>query len=401
MLRPYRELFTVPGALSFSLAGFFARITMSTVGLGIVLLLSGQHGRYSLAGAVAGTYSLVAAFVGPRIGGLADRRGQSPVLVCCAALLTAGLVALVVCTIERAPGWTLFASAAIAGSGNAAVGAMIRARWATIHTGTARLHTAYSLESVIDEMVFIAGPILVTLLVTEVNQVAGLLTVLAIAVVGLVSLAAQRRTQPAPSAAPPSRRGTVVRLPAIQVLVLVMVGLGVLFGSTEVVTVAFVSQAGQRPITGLVLASWALGSAIAGLGYGSIHFRASLTRRFLIGVTAMWLATFLLLLPAAVPALAAVLFVSGFTIAPTLVTGVSLVEAVVPSARLTEGMTWVGTAITLGATAGTVLAGRAVDVLGPHLAFSVTVAAGTVAALTAYAGTRWLVPSSERVQLHS
>lgn len=374
---------------------------MSTVGLGIVLLLSGQHGRYSLAGAVAGTYSLVAAFVGPRIGGLADRRGQSPVLLCCAALLTAGLVALVVCTIERAPGWTLFAGAAIAGSGNAAVGAMIRARWATIHTGTERLHTAYSLESVIDEMVFIAGPILVTLLITQVNQVAGLLAVLAIAVLGLVSLAAQRRTQPAPSAAPPSRRGSVVRLPAVQVLVLVTLGLGVLFGSTEVVTVAFVSHAGQRPITGLVLASWALGSAIAGLGYGSIHFRSSLTRRLLVGVTAMWLATFLLLLPAAVPALAAVLFVSGFTIAPTLVTGVSLIEAVVPSARLTEGMTWVGTAVTLGATVGTVLAGRAVDVLGPHLAFSVTVAAGTIAALTAYAGTRWLVPSSERVQLHS
>ncbi|MCX9191194.1 MFS transporter [Carbonactinospora thermoautotrophica] len=392
MLKPYRELFSIPGTLAFSAAGFLARITMSTVGLGIVLLLSAVHGRYGLAGLVSGTYTLVAALISPQVGRLSDRYGQSRLLLPAACVFTVGLLSLVVCAVTGAPDWTLFATAAVTGCGMPSVGSLIRARWAKLYSGTSRLHTAYSLESVLDELVFVTGPILVTALTTQVHRMAGLLAVWALAVTGMLWLSAQRATQPVPHGPEHHAGPSLIRLRGLRTMFVVMLGLGGLFGSTEVVTVAFVDHAGHRPLTGLVLGTWALGSALAGLVYGATRFRTALHRRFLIGVTAMWLATFLLLVPDDVYPLMGLLFVGGFTIAPTLVSGMGLVEALAPKARLTEAMTWATTGITLGATAGVAIGGWAVDEYGSQSAFLTTVFSGTIAALAAYAGARKLAP---------
>jgi len=168
------------------------------------------------------------------------------------------------------------------------------------------------------------------------------------------------------------------------------VALGVALASTEVITVGFVSRAGRRELAGLVLACWALGSALAGLGYGATPVRGSLRRRFLACVTAAWLVSFLLLLPTSVAGLTLALFVCGLSIAPTLITQVGLVQAAAPPGGLTEGIAWTTTALTLGAAAGNAAGGLAVDRLGPHLAFSVPVLAGALAVAAAVAGARWL-----------
>ncbi|HZV52600.1 MAG TPA: MFS transporter [Candidatus Dormibacteraeota bacterium] len=391
MLGPYRTLFDAPGAASFCLAGFLARITMSTVGLGIVLVVSGLRGGYTLAGSVAAAYALTGALAASRAARLADRHGQARVLPFSTALLAVGVLALVGCAAWGAPAWTLFLAAIVAGGGNASVGALVRARWTRLYRGSPLLHTAYSLEAVIDELVFIAGPIVVTVLVTRVDAVAGLLVVLAIAVAGLLWLAALRATQPEPGRND-GRVRSVLRLPTIAVLVAVMVALGTALASTEVITVGFVSQAGHRELAGAVLACWALGSALAGLGYGALPVRGSLRRRFLACVTAAWLISFLLLLPTSVAGLTLALFICGLSIAPTLITQVGLVEAAVPPGALTEGIAWTTTALALGAAAGNAAGGLAVDRLGPHLAFSVPVLAGAAALAATVAGARWLAP---------
>src|SRR5579875_65845 len=390
MLGPYRALFDAPGAGSFCLAGFLARITMSTVGLGIILVVSRLRGDYTLAGAVTAVYALMGALAAPQVGRFADRHGQSRVLPFSTGLLAAGIFALAGCTAWGAPGWTLFLAATVAGGGNASVGALVRARWARIYRGSPLLHTAYSLEAVIDELVFITGPIVVTLLTTQVGPTAGLLVVLAIAVSGLLWLAALRATQPEPGPAEGSQHGSPARLPGIRALATVAALLGTALGAIEVITVGFVSQAGHRALVGLVLACWALGSALAGLGYGVLGPRGSLRCRYLACVTAAWLSSLLLLLPTSVGALTGVLLVCGLTIAPTLITQVSLVEASVPPTELTEGIAWVTTALVLGTAAGEALGGVGVDRLGPHLAFSIPVAAGALALTAALGGARWL-----------
>ena len=80
MLSSYRRVLIVPGAWQFSLAGFFGRLPIAMVSLGIVLLVSAREGSYGLAGTVTATYLLANAALAIVHGRLVDRFGQHRVL---------------------------------------------------------------------------------------------------------------------------------------------------------------------------------------------------------------------------------------------------------------------------------------------------------------------------------
>jgi predicted MFS family arabinose efflux permease len=58
----------------------------------------------------------------------------------------------------------------------------------------------------------------------------------------------------------------------------------------------------------------------------------------------------------------------------------------VPRSALTEALAWTNTGLTLGVTAGSALAGAAVDAWGAQRAFAVPALAAAAAALIALAG---------------
>jgi len=80
-LRPYAEIFEIPGAWRFSVAGIIGRMPMSMFGLGTVLLISAITGKYGVAGTVSAAGSLGYAFSSPRLGRLVDSHGQRSVLL--------------------------------------------------------------------------------------------------------------------------------------------------------------------------------------------------------------------------------------------------------------------------------------------------------------------------------
>ena len=63
--------------------------------------------------------------------------------------------------------------------------------------------------------------------------------------------------------------------------------------------------------------------------------------------------------------LAAVMFVTGFAIAPTLINGNGLVQNLVASNQLTEGLAWVGTSLGVGVSIGASLAGTRIEAAAP------------------------------------
>ncbi len=52
MLTTYRRVLAHPGALAFSGTGLVARLPLSMMGIGIVLLVSSVTGSYNIAGSV-------------------------------------------------------------------------------------------------------------------------------------------------------------------------------------------------------------------------------------------------------------------------------------------------------------------------------------------------------------
>lgn len=383
MLRPYRDVLSTPGAALFSAAAFVARMPMSMVTLGIVLLISSQTGSYGAAGVVSAVYMVAAAASAPVLGRLIDRLGQSRLLPWSAIIFATGIVGLVVSVHLGWPAPAPHLFAALAGISYPPIGACSRARWTHLLGKGPRLHTAYSFEAVVDEGVFITGPVLVTFLATKVDRWAGLAAVVVFALVGGLWLANLRSTQPPPTgrgARPTGSDREAFGWAGVGPLALVAVCLGSLFGATEVVTVAFATHHQRPGLSGVLLAAWSLGSLIAGAVTGTLHVGTPLRR---LRVGALLLAASLLPLPfiRSMPLLGVVLFVSGFAISPTLVASMALVERTVPVARLTEGITWVSTGINLGVAPGAAIAGWVVDQHGPGAGYVVPLLAGFLGAL--------------------
>ena len=132
--------------------------------------------------------------------------------------------------------WTLFVFSAGIGC-VPSVGAMIRARWAALYRGTPQLHTAYSFESVVDEVCFIFGPIISIGLSTAWFPEAGPLLAAGFLAAGVFWLTAQRATEPAPHPREQhGRRGnSALRSAGLQVLVATFVATGAIFGAVDVV----------------------------------------------------------------------------------------------------------------------------------------------------------------------
>src|ERR1700690_4475092 len=94
-LRPYAEIFRVPGAWRFSAAGVIGRMPLSMFGLGTVLLISATTGTYGVAGAVSAGGSGGDAVFSPRIARLVDTSGQRRVLLPLLAVFAVATVALI------------------------------------------------------------------------------------------------------------------------------------------------------------------------------------------------------------------------------------------------------------------------------------------------------------------
>jgi len=384
MLRPYRDVLAYPGALAFSAAGVLARMPMSMVGIGIVLAVSEVYGSYGLAGQVTAVYVVAHAVCSPQIARLVDTHGQARVMRPAITVAGAGLAALIVVVMVVGSPWLLYAAAVLTGATIGSVGALVRARWSHVLRDPGAIHTAYSLESALDELVFVVGPILATVLATTVAPTAGLVVPVVALLVGGFLLFAQKATEP-PSARrdPGLSHRHVLRSGGMVVVVVVFIGVGSIFGSTDVATVAFAEEQGAKSAAGVVLAVFATGSLLAGLGYGARSWLSPLWKRFATGVVALAVGVSLFLFVTSLPVLAAVMFVTGFAIAPTLITGNGLVQQFVARGQLTEGLTWVGTALGVGVSVGASVGGAAIDRLGAHGGFMVVMgSAGLAVAAT-------------------
>jgi MFS family permease len=413
-LRPYADIFQIPGAWRFSAAGVIGRMPMSMFGLGTVLLISATTGKYGVAGAVSAAGSLGYALASPQIARLVDSRGQRRVLLPLLAMFATATAALIVAVQLQLPTWVFFVPGLIAGASMPSLGTMVRARWSALLGGSPRLHTAFSFESVADELCFVIGPAAVTLLATEVFPAAGIGTAALLCLAGTFWFAGERSTEPVLAVSvrgddppgPPDHGGVVhppvppgprlrrgfsrrrgeAAAPGLVVLTPVYLLLGAMFISVDLSTVSFAQHFGHKPLAGLILGTYALGSATGGLWYGSRQWRAPVECRFavtlsltVLGVATFWAQPNLVTLTCGI-------YLCGLTIAPTLIAGFSLLEAQAKPGRRTEAMAWLSSGIGVGLAAGAAAVGFIIDGHGPRVGYVFAAACGAASAVTCLLG---------------
>src|SRR5487761_91255 len=400
-LAPYADVFAIPRAWRFSVAGIIGRMPMSMYGLGTVLLISAGTGRYGLAGSVSAAGAIGGAICAPQLGRLVDRLGQHRVLIPVSVIFALSVAGLAAAVTLRAPDWTLFLCGIAGGAAMPQTGPMARARWSALLAGSPRLHTAFSVESVADEVCFVVGPAAVTLLAAQVHPAAGVTCAALCALGGSLWFASQRSTEPpvvavALEQTSPSRRSATIarrsRLaaPGLLVLVPVAVFLGAMFVAVDLSTVDFATRFGHKALAGFILGAYALGSGTGGLWYGSRSWRAPASRRLAVtlpltvaGVCTLWAMPNLLVLTL-------VIFLCGLTIAPTLIAVYSLLESTARPGRATEAMSWLSTGVSVGVACGATAAGFILDAFGARWGYAFAAASGGLAVLTYLGGLRWV-----------
>lgn len=396
MANPYRELLTTPNVMGLVIASSIARLPHAMIGIGIITMLVQQTGLYWLAGAVAGTFTLANALIGPQISKLVDQRGQSRVLPFVTAFSIGMLLALILAVYMRGPAVLLFILAALAGT-MPSMPAMIRARWTQLFRGKPQLHTAFSLDTVLTELAFIIGPPLAISLSTSLFAEAGPLVAVLLLVIGVTAFLLQRQTEPKVVAGSRRNESSTLLIPGFRTIVLALLAMGVIGGSIDVAVVAFANAKDWPASASFILAAYALGSMIAGLTFGALRVSLPIEKQFFVGVLVTAVTAVLPIFSPDVYILAGMLFVAGVSFAPTMVIVMNLGTIIVPPARITEGLTWMTTGISIGVALGGIISGLIIDAYGARAGFGVAIVAGLIMVTIVLIGLRTLSAASATI----
>jgi len=377
-LHRYSAVLRTPGALQFVIPGIVGRMPMGMLSIAQVMLIVSVTGRYGTAGVVSAAGAVLFAIVTPRMARLADRHGQARVLRPLGTVFVVTTAAFAGCAVRHAPDWALIVTGALCRATMPSLGPMVRARWSQLLAGNEVLDSAFSLEGIADEVIFMAAPVLVVALVTEFRPVSGVLVTLALSVAGVAGLTRHRRSEP-PARNVSRGGGSVLRSPGLRVLIGVHVCLGALFAAVDLATIAFAQEHGASALAGPLLALYGLSSAIAGIWYGARRWRVPHSARLRAALAATALGVGPLAFMPGLVAMAVGIFVAGLGISATLVGSYSIAEQVVGASQRTEGMSWLTTAASVGTAIGASLAGRLVDSQGATAGYLFALAAGVSA----------------------
>jgi MFS family permease len=385
-LAPFRSLLRLPGIPRLVVSSLVGRVPASMGPLSVVLLVQSVTGSYAHAGSAAGAFAIATALASPLLGRVIDRVGQTWVLVSCGSIFAAAFATLAL-TAKHGVDMTLVVGCvAVAGLANPPLAPSMRTLWSARVDGPT-LQTAYALESTMQEVIFITGPLLVALLVTTISPAAAVLAAAGLAFVGTISFATSPTSRAWRGQPRAQDWAGPLRDHGIRTLVAVMVLLAVAFGLLQVAIAAFAARNGAPGAAGVLLATWTSGSLVGGLFAGSRRWAAPVERRY-VGLLLLLAGAFaLLLFPETNLQMGGLIVFAGLPIAPWLSCTYLLVDRLTPTGTVTEAFTWVLTGFLSGQSVGASLAGMLIDASGPRMALLAATVSLTLAAVVAV--TRW------------
>jgi hypothetical protein len=386
----YRTLLRAPGAAAFFLTAAVGRVGIAMTSLGIVWLVHARTGSYATAGLVTGGFAVAEAVAGPQLARLIDRFGQTRVLPPVLLAHAAAVAALLALVGAGTPDWLMAAGGVLTGATIPQLGALSAARWPALLRGerAAALPTAFALESLGNELAYLAGPALVSALGATGHPELGTTLAGALVVTGGLCFAAQRRTAPRPAsaAAVHQRAGRSLLRPGFAVLVGVNLAIGVFFGAMQISVTAFAVEHRVAGAAAVLFMVSSCASVLAGWLYGLRRWRTA--PRVQLAVAAAGLAAGCLpLLVARSPVeLGSGIVLTGLAIPPLLVLCSVLAESAVHRAVLTQAFVWLNSASAAGSAGAVAVAGWAVGAFGAHGGFAVAATAAGAMAVLAAAG---------------
>ncbi|MCS0636137.1 MFS transporter [Streptomyces sp. LP05-1] len=384
----YGDILRAPHAARLLAGTLVGRLPNGTAPIAIVLFTRSEGGSYSLAGALAAVYGVANALGQPLLGRAVDLRGQPRVQLPAALVSAAGMALLAVLGIT--PVALAYAAVAVAGLFTPPLEGGLRALWPSVLGAEDRVHRAYALDAVAQEIMFTAGPLLVTLLVSLWSPAAAILVINAIGVLGALSVVVSEPSRTWRSAPREAHWLGALRSPGLLALLGSFFFVGLALGSITVAALAYAEDHGDQSAYGWLMAALGLGALAGGVVYGARQWAGAPERRLRVLTLLLALGYLPLTLTPGVPAMTVLAGVSGVFLAPAIACAFIVVDRHAPRGTVTEAFSWLVTTFGVGAAAGTAVAGPAVELSGTAASFAVPGAAGFAALLVLLATRRAL-----------
>jgi MFS family permease len=366
-------------ALPAACSSLIARVPKGITPLAVVSLVHQTTGSYAAAGVIAAASAFGDALSTPVQGRLLDRYGRGRVLLPSAVVYAAALSLLPVLAVHHEPVAVLFGCALLAGAGFPPISGSMKALWPRLVTNGTATGTAYAAESLIQQILLLIAPLLATALIAWATPAAALWTAATATLFGTISFVFYAARADGSATLAAHHTGSALRVPAIRVLLAATLVQGIIFGALPVVLPALAAHAGAPAIGGLLLSAWICGGVIGSFHRSDADYPHAMA----------WLSIALV-----VPAIVAVITdgslapvaisfgVAGLFLTPVAAASYILVNDAAPPARRTEAFTWLTTALAVGGSAGSALAGIIIDRLGVvPAALLPVVAAGSATAI--------------------
>jgi predicted MFS family arabinose efflux permease len=335
------------------------RIPDSIAGVAIIVLVrSGTH-SYSAGGLAAGGFAVGSALAAPLAGRALDRFGQRAILPFLSACFAVMLSVSVLAVGSVGEGW-LIAMLAVAGLTHPPLESAMRAVWPRL-VASEDLDLAYSLDSTLQELIWIAGPLMLSLLLVIAGPKAPLLACAGLSVLGTITYATSQTAGQDPARRRNADDQSALFSATFRGLLVAAALYGVSCGILTLALTAFCASHGHSAAVGVVIAIWGMGSIVGGIAYSTRRWSTPPQQRAVILLT---ISGGLLALTAAAPnlaILAAVMLLLGLPLSPWLGTLSTAVQQVIPTERTTEAFTYTFAVITTGTAAGNALGGLVIQ----------------------------------------
>jgi MFS family permease len=374
----FSDLLRTRGVARIIAAQLAARFPSGMLSLGLLFHVERRTGSYTAAGVVLAALSIGQALSGPATGRLMGRLGIRPVVLATATLCAAAVAAIALADL---PVVAIVGLALAAGLTFPPITAAVRTIYPKL-VNARMLAPLFSLDASLQELIWIGGPVAVTLVATAVSTVLGLLLSVALLIGGGIWFAASPEVGRV--RIPRSRRrfGAVLLRP--QVLLVTGVGFLVIASCADVEASVAAAFGTGDPTSGVVLAIWSLASLVGGFALARLPMRSwSLTLRLLIVTVGVAVTP----LVSGFWGLSLALVVAGFGLAPALAVMSAIVSSSVRFSDTAEAYGWTNTGQLVGVALGAALAGALIDRAGAQAAFAsaaVLAAAGLAAAALAH-----------------
>ena len=343
---------------------------MGLAGLAILLYVQSGTASFAIAGAISAFYVLGVAAAAPLIGRMIDRLGPRPLLLASALIYPSAMFVLVWLVAHGATVAWVAAAALIAGAMLPPVTICMRTLFPRLLSDADLLQTAYSVDSILVESIFVAGPALIALFVAFDFRSGAVLFAAACASVGslLFLRAPVIRAWSRPDVL--ARRSLLGPLRSRRLLVLYLATLlySIAFGLLEVAVTALATAQGRPAAAGVILALASVGSGFGALVYGSRSWAAAPQRQYVIAQCAMAAGLFAMAPISNLYGLAILCVVACSPMAPVIALQSVLVARFTPRVMLAESFTWAATALLGGVSAGIAAGGVLVDAHAPAVA---------------------------------